>query len=62
MVRLVAALPADLDAWALDPQPYALPANTTRAATRPLFNTPVIPDETDATPGEESPAESEPTT
>ena len=55
--RLVAAVPTDLDAWALDPQPYAVPVATPRDVTRPLFNTPVIPDEADPTPGEEVSAE-----
>lgn len=56
---LAATLPKDLDAWSLDPQPLAPPSATPQPAPRPLGNTPQIPDEADATPGEDSPPESE---
>lgn len=46
------ALPADLDVWALSPEPL-LVATVPTAALR-LFNTPPLPDEHDSTPADES--------
>jgi len=48
-----AALPADLDAWSLAPEPMAA-VIAEQDAERPLFNTPPVPDEHDPTPADES--------
>lgn len=50
---VVAALPAHLDSWALDPQPIAPQADAPQAALV-LFNQPDVPDEHDATPADET--------
>lgn len=44
-------MPADLDAWALSPEPLQI-ASVPPAVMR-LFNTPPAPDEHDSTPGDE---------
>lgn len=49
----VVALPADLDAWSLAPEPLRLAAAAPSTAVR-LFNTPPAPDEHDTTPADES--------
>ena len=45
-------MPADLDAWALSPEPLQI-ASVPPAVMR-LFNTPPAPDENDSTPADES--------
>jgi hypothetical protein len=52
-------LPENLEDWALDPQPLAAPADP-RPLTQSLFNTPVVPDELDPTPADETAPEDEP--
>lgn len=51
------ALPLDLDAWSLAPEPLqAIDEQVAAAgsAPRPLFNTPPAPDENDAAPADET--------
>jgi hypothetical protein len=51
------ALPLDLDAWSLAPEPLRVADEQVAAALsapRPLFNTPSTPDENDATPTDET--------
>jgi hypothetical protein len=49
-----AVLPVDMEAWALDPQPLAPPADEPPAALA-LVNLPDVPDEHDTTPADETP-------
>jgi hypothetical protein len=49
-----AVLPADMEAWALDPQPL-VPAADEPPAPLALVNQPDVPDEHDATPADETP-------
>ncbi len=56
---VVAALPEDLDAWSLDPAPFAV-AGAPAAVGGTLGNNPPEPDESDATPADETPPEQPP--
>jgi hypothetical protein len=53
------ALPENLEAWALDPQPLVAAADS-HPSIQSLVNTPVIPDEFDSTPADESAPDDEP--
>lgn len=52
-VAVAVAQPADLDAWALSPEPLQAAGEPAPSPPR-LFNTPPAPDEQDATPADES--------
>ena len=57
---LVLVLPENLEAWALDPQPLADAPADPQPLTPSLVNTPVIPDEHDPTPADETAPDDEP--
>jgi hypothetical protein len=55
----LSVLPESLEAWALDPQPLVATSDPD-PSTGSLVNTPVIPDEHDPTPADETAPDDEP--